>query len=174
MGKKLGIIIAVLILLIVASYHFYNSKELYGNDRASIIEVIKSIDNYDNKQIEILQINDFDEVRIVSFLSNNSPSYIEFNKKKGNFAWRYVESRNDESFSMFLPLGSSKILFVTNYENDIAKMQVDINEITVEQYFTPYQATVTWIDLPHTDKDKYEYRNYKYYDENGNEIKERD
>ena len=90
--------------------------------------------------------------------------------RKGNFTWRFIESRNDESFSMFLPLGSTKIMFVTNYESDIAKMQVDINGETVEQHFTPYQATVTWTDLPHTNKDTYEYRNYKYYDENGNQI----
>lgn len=174
MGKK-AIAIAVVILLVVASYYFYKSKELYGNDKASILEVITSIDDYHNKQIEILEINDFDDVRIVSFLSNNKPSYIEFNKNtKGNYSWRHVESRNDESISMFLPLGSTKIMFVTNYESDIAKLQVDINGETVEQSFTPYQATVTWSDLPHTNKDKYEFRNFKYYDENGNRIKERE
>ena len=170
MGKK-WISIAVLLLLVVAFYQFYQSKELYGNDEASIIEVIASFDDYEDKQIEILEINDFDDVRIVAFLSNNKPSYIEFNKnKKGNFTWSYIESRNDESFSMFLPLGSTKIMFVTNYESDIAKMQVDINGETVEQYFTPYQVTVMWSDLPQTNKDTYEYRNYKYYDENGNQI----
>ena len=170
MGKK-AIMIALLLLLVVVSYQLYQSKQLYGNDEASIIEVITSFDDYEDKQIEILEINDFDDVRIVAFLSNNKPSYIEFNKnKKGNFTWRFIESRNDESFSMFLPLGSTKIMFVTNYESDIAKMQVDINGETVEQHFTPYQATVTWTDLPHTNKDTYEYRNYKYYDENGDQI----
>ena len=170
MGKKV-VAIAVFILLIVATYYFYKSNELYGNDEASIIEVINSFDDYEDKQIEILKINDFDDVRIVAFLSNNKPSYIEFTKnKKGNFTWRYIESRNDESFSMFLPLGSTKIMFVTNYESDIAKMQVDINGETVEQYFTPYQATVMWTDLQQTNKDTYEYRNYKYYDENGEQI----
>ncbi len=74
---------------------------------------------------------------------------------------------------MFLPLfGSSKIMFVTNYENEIAKMKVDINEITLEQLFTPYQATVTWGDLPPSNENHYEYRNYKYFDQNENLIKE--
>ena len=73
---------------------------------------------------------------------------------------------------MFLPLGSSKMMFVTNDENKISKMQVDINEKTLEQNFTPNQATVTWVDLLQTNKNTYEFRNYKYYDENGNLIKE--
>jgi hypothetical protein len=86
--KKIGIIITVLILVLVASYYFYNSKELYGNDKASIVKVIKSIDDYENKAIEILEINDFNDVRIVVFISNNSPSYIEFYKnQKENYVW---------------------------------------------------------------------------------------
>lgn len=172
--KKIGIIISVSILVLVAFYYFYNTKELYGNDKTSIINVIKSIDDYKNKEIEILEINDFNDVRIVGFLSNNSPSYIEFNKnRKGNYVWRHIESRNSEVFSMFLPLfKNSKMMFVTNYENEIAKMHVDINGVTVEQDFIPYQATVTWVDYPQTNKDRYEYRNYKYYDKNGNLIKD--
>ena len=76
----------MLLLLVVGAYQLYQSKQLYGNDEASIIEVITSFDDYEDKQIEILEINDFDDVRIVAFLSNNKPSYIEFNKnEKGKF-----------------------------------------------------------------------------------------
>ncbi|MBB6454946.1 hypothetical protein HNQ94_003435 [Salirhabdus euzebyi] len=57
-------------------------------------------------------------------------------------------------------------MLVTNNENKIAKMQVDINGTTLEQYFTPYQATVTWVDFPHENINSYEFRNYKYYDKN--------
>lgn len=64
------------------------------------------------------------------------------------------------------------MMFVTNYDSEIARMQVGVNESTLEQNFTPYQATVTWVDLPKTNKDNYEFRNYKYYDKNGNLIKE--
>ena len=172
--KRIGIIVAVLILGIVASYYFYHSKEIYGNDKASIVMVIKSIDGYQDKEIEILEIKDFKDVRIASFLSNSSPSYIEFNKnKKGNYKWRHIESHQNESFSMFLPLmGNRKAMFVTNHENEIAKMQVDVNGTTLEQNFTPYQASVSWMDLPNTNENSYEYRNYKYYDENGDLIKE--
>ncbi|MGP4040360.1 hypothetical protein ACTWP4_10795 [Gracilibacillus sp. D59] len=176
MGKKtIGLIIAALILVSLVSYYFYNSNVLYGNDKASIVKEIKSIDGYKNKEIELLEINDFNDVRIVGFLSNNSPSYIEFNKnEKGDYVWKHIESHHNESFSLFLPLmGNSKMLFVTNYESKIARMQVDINESTLEQNFTPYQATVTWVDLPQKNKDSYEYRNYKYYDKNGNLIREK-
>jgi hypothetical protein len=170
--KKTGIIISVLILGLVASYYFYMSKELYGNDKASIVKVINSIDDYKNKEIEILEITDFNDERIVGFLSNNNPAYIEFNKnKKGDYVWRHIESRDNESFAMFLLLiGNTKIMFVTNYQNKIARMQVDVNGTTLEQNFIPDQATVTWVDLPQTNMNSYEYRNYKYYDENGNLI----
>ncbi|KKK38090.1 hypothetical protein WQ57_09700 [Mesobacillus campisalis] len=172
--KKTGLIMAVMILALVASYNLYKTKELYGNDKESIVKVIKSVGEYKDKEIEILKINDFNDVRIVGFLSNSSPSYIEFYKnQKGNYIWRHIESNNEESFSMFSPLmGNPKIMFVTNYENEIARMQVDINGTTLEQDFTPYQATVTWLDLPKTNKESYEYRNYKYYDENGKLLKE--
>jgi len=171
-NKKIGIIITTLILVTLVCYYFYNSKELYGNDKASIVKVIKSIDGYKNKEIELLEVNDFNDVRIVGFLSNNSPSYIEFNKnEKGNYVWKHIEAHKNDSFSMFLPLmGKSKMMFVTNYDSEIARMQVDINESTIEQTFTPYQATVTWVDLPQTNNGSYEYRNYKYYDKNGNLI----
>ncbi|MGJ9458349.1 hypothetical protein [Oceanobacillus sp. CF4.6] len=170
--KKLGIIVAGLILVIVVFFYFYNSKELYGNDKESIVNVINSIKGYEDKQIEILKINDFNEVRIVGFLSNSNPSYIEFHKnQKGNYEWRHIESDN-ESFSMFLPLtGSSKMMFVTNHDNKIAEIQVDINGEILEQKFTPYKGSVAWGDLPTTNKDSYEFRNYKYYDKDGNLIK---
>ncbi len=171
--KKIWIFIAALAVVLV-SFFFDNSKEFYGNDVDSIARAIKSINDYKNKEIEILQIDDFNNIRIVGFLSNNSPSYIEFNKnQKGNYVRRHIKSDNNDSFSMFLPLiGTSKIMFVTNYENEIAKMEVDINGITLEQHFTPHKATVTWIDLPPSYKNSYEYRNYKYFDKNGNLIKE--
>jgi hypothetical protein len=172
--KKIMIIITVLILVLVASYYFYNSKKLYGNDQASIVKVINSIDNYKNKEIEILEIKDFKDVRIVGFLSNSNPSYIEFNKnKKGNYVWRHIESHSDESFSTFLPLmGNTKMMFVTNHENEIAKMQVDVNGTSLEQNFIPYEAAVSWMDLPEAKGHSYEYRNYKFYDQNGDLIKE--
>jgi hypothetical protein len=74
---------------------------------------------------------------------------------------------------MFLPgRAIEKIMFVANDENDIAKMTVDINGETLEQTFPPKEPSVTWLDLPESKGDGYEYLNFKYYDENGALIEE--
>lgn len=57
-------------------YHFNNT--LYGNDKESIVKVIQSIKGYGGKPIEILGIKDFNDVRNVGYLYNDSPAYIEF------------------------------------------------------------------------------------------------
>ncbi|WP_421378090.1 hypothetical protein ACOJQI_12105 [Bacillus salacetis] len=121
-----------------------------------------------------MEINDFDDARLVGFLSGNNPSYIEFNKnEKGNYVWKHIETHQDESFSIFLTImRNSKLMFVTNSDNEIAKMQVDINGTTIEQSFTPYQATVSYVDLPQTKSNSYDYRNYKFFDINGELIRD--
>jgi hypothetical protein len=74
---------------------------------------------------------------------------------------------------MFLPgRAIEKIMFVVNNENDVAKMTVDINGETLEQTFPPHEPSVSWVDLPESTDGGYEYRNYKYYDENGDLIEE--
>jgi hypothetical protein len=175
--KKLGTIFVTIILVDMISIYYNNTKELYGNDKDSIVKVIKSIEGYEDKYIEILEIKDLSNLRIVAFLSNHSPGYIEFYKnKEGNYVWRHIEVRSDESFSSFLihldNTDSPKFMFITNNENEVAKMQVNINEHKLEQEFLPNQATVTWVDLPQTNKDHYEFRKYKFYDKAGNQINE--
>lgn len=176
---KLGIIFTTIILIVAISFYYYETKKLYGNDKDSILKVIKSFEGYEDKQIEILDIKDFNDkdfnkVRIVGFLSDNNPAYAEFHQnQEGNYILRGIESRNNESLSMFIHL-TSKIMFVTNYNNKIAKLQVDVNGNSLEQKFTPYKGSVTWVELPPTDKSSYEYRDYKYYDKDGNLIKDID
>lgn len=63
-------------------------------------------------------------------------------------------------------------MFVTNNENEIAKMQVTINGEKLEQVFTPNKVTVNWMDFPKINEYGYSFRNYKYYDKEGNLIKE--
>jgi hypothetical protein len=171
--RKITILIAA-VLILVASYAWYQSTKVYGNDKESIIKVIKSVEGYEDKDIHVVQINDFEDVRIAGFLANHSPSYIEFAKNnKGNYVWQHIESNQNEALSMFLPgRGIEKIMFVANGENDVAKMTVDINGETVEQTFPPHEPSVTWVDLPESKRDGYGYRNYKYYDENGDLIEE--
>ncbi|MFC0274603.1 hypothetical protein ACFFIX_25075 [Metabacillus herbersteinensis] len=158
-------------ILVVAILTFNGIKQLYGNDEASIVRVINSIEGYEHKSIEILEIKDFDDLRIVAFLANNRPGYIEFTEnKKGNYVWRHLEVKENETFSSF-HISPRKIMFVTNNENEIAKMQVDLNEQKFEREYIPNKATVTWADLPQTDKNEYTFRNYKYYDKDGIIIK---
>jgi hypothetical protein len=172
------IIVPILLFgVIIFIFYFNDTKQLYGNDRESIMKVIKSIEGYENRSIEILQVKDFNHLRIVAFLSNNSPGYIEFHKDKdGNYVWKHIEVKHNEPFSSFLlhlnRTENPRFMFITNNENEIAKMQVTVNEHKLEQEFLPNQVTVTWVDLPQTDKSEYTFQNYKYYDKDGNLIKE--
>lgn len=154
-------------------YHFNNT--LYGNDKESIVKVIQSIKGYEDKPIEILGIKDFNDVRVVGFLYNDSPAYIEFYKNDvGNYKWRSIEVRHDETLSSFSPILPNnirrKLMYVSNYENEITKIQVDINGQLVEQDFLSNKAAVTWVDFPLTDKKDYTFQNYKFYDAKGNII----
>jgi LPS O-antigen subunit length determinant protein (WzzB/FepE family) len=171
--RKITILIAA-VLILVAAFAWYQSTKVYGNDKESVIKVIKSVEGYEDKDIHVVKINDFDDVRIVGFLANHNPSYIEFAKNdKGNYVWKHIESNQNEALAMFLSgRAIEKIMFVANDENDVAKMTVDINGETLEQTFPPHEPSVNWVDLPESKEDGYEYRNYKYYDENGDLIEE--
>ncbi len=72
---------------------------------------------------------------------------------------------------MFLPgRAIEKIMFVANDQNEVAKMTVNFNGVTVEQTFPPYEPSVTRVNLPESTDGGYDYRNYKYHDENGDLI----
>lgn len=178
--KKLNltfIIVPILLFSVFFIPYFNDTNQLYGNDRESIKKVINSIEGYENRTVEILEVKDINDLRVVAILGNNSPGYIEFHKDEaGNYIWRHIEVKNNEPFSSFLlhlnRKESPKFMFVTNNQNEIAKMKVTVNGHILEEEFLPNQKTVTWVDLPETDKDDYEFRNYKYYDNDGNLIKE--
>lgn len=173
-GRKLLVVTFGILVVAILTFYFNGTKQLYGNDEASIVKVINSIEGYEHKSIEILEIKDFDDQRIVAFLANNRPGCMEFTEnKKGNYIWRNIEVKENETFSSF-HISPRKMMFVTNNENEIAKMQVDINEQKFEREFIPNKATVTWADLPQTDNNEYTFRNYKYYDKDGIIIKKFD
>lgn len=169
----MGAIGIALLIAVAAFSYFTDTKELYGNDEDSIIKVIHSIENYKNGEISILEINDFKDVRIVGFLSDNSPSYIQFHKsQEGNYIWKNIESAGNESISMFLPLMEiSKMMFIMNTDNKIAKIKVDINGSNLEQNIIPNKAAVIWLDLPQSINGSYEFRNYQFYDQHGELIR---
>ncbi|MBB6693649.1 hypothetical protein H7B90_19835 [Cohnella xylanilytica] len=163
------IIVAFLLFIGFLAYYFNQPDPVFGNDEESIATVINSIKGYEDKSIEILEIEDLDDQRMVGFLSDHNPGFIQFQKNKnGNYLWKHIEVRNNESFSIFIIPGFQRFMIVTNNENKVAKMQVNINGQQLEQPFTPYQSNVAWVRLPETDRSDYEFRDYKYYDQDGN------
>lgn len=166
-AKRLLIIGAFLLLLGFFAFYFNDTQQLYEE---SILKVIHSIEGYENNSIEIVAIKDMNDRRYAGFLSNNNPGYIQFQKNKdGNYRWQHIEVNVNEAFSAFAP-EPRLFMIVTNEENKIAKMQVSVNGQEIEQEFTPYKASVTWMFLPKTEKSHYTFQNYKYYDKDGELI----
>ncbi|GGM43628.1 hypothetical protein GCM10011351_32000 [Paraliobacillus quinghaiensis] len=176
-NSKVFVLTAIILIAILGFYILLDSIEKpYGNDKESIEKVIKSIEGYENESIEILEIKDIYEERIVGFLSNNNPAYIQFTKnKKGNYEWIHIEKSEGHSFSpylIFVPVPNEdsnvlKFMIVTNQENNIAKMELEVNGEVIEQEFGVNQNSVYWIALPKGKKHSFK---YKYFDKDGNEI----
>ena len=163
-----------MVIFLLYKFIGISNQKYYGNNEEMIKKVIHSIDGYEKRSISILEIKDFNETRIVSMLADNRPGYIEFNKnKKGNYEWRHIEVTNEGTFGFYLPKinKESKIMIVTNPNNNMAKLSVKINNQYIEQLINPIQSSVTWIDLPQTENNEYRFDNYKYFDQNGQLIK---
>ncbi|WP_152681126.1 hypothetical protein [Neobacillus vireti] len=114
--------------------------------------------------------------RVVPFLINNNPGYIQFSKnKRGNYEWNHIEKTGNHSFASFLvhlkgeELPNLKFLFVTNEDNEIAKVELAVNGQFFKKELKVHESSAAWVDLP---KQKFGEYKYKLYDENGNLIKE--
>lgn len=164
-------------IILIAVFTFYFTDIMnrpYGNDKESIVKVINTIDGYEYGRIEILDIRDINDDRVVGFLFNDHPAYIQFTKdKKGNYRWKHIEKREGESFVPFLinifasesPI--LKFMIITNKENEISKMELDVDGNVIEQRFSVNQESVSWIDVPQGKSHEFK---YKYFDKNGNPI----
>lgn len=107
---------------------------------------------------------------------NNNPGYIQFTKnKRGNYEWKHIEKRENQSFASYLvnlhgeELPNLKFLFVTNEDNEIAKVELNVNGQVFKKEFKVHENLVAWIDLPKHKSAEYK---YKFYDENGKLIEE--
>lgn len=176
-NKVVVISLTIILVLVVGVFYSTSLQKVYGNDEESIIEVIQSIEGYNHGLIEILEVRDIEDIRIVAFLVNNSPSYIRFERNsKGNYEWSYAEKKDDKSFASFsikVPSESLdvRLMVITTEENKIAKMELGVNNRIIEQGFRVNERTVTWI--PYSTPNEKQYRfTYKYYDENGNPVVE--
>ena len=174
--KRNGIYLAgsILILLLVIVYFISSRPDpLNGNDQASIKKILESISPSQNNEVEILEIKDIYGKRVVAFLSDNDPSYAEFNKDEGgNYQFSNFESRNDKGLPSFLiqdfsdqeEVHAASMMFITNQNNTVSKLELTVNEDQVfEREFKVHQKAVEWIELPKSNKYHFE---YKYYDEN--------
>jgi len=168
--KTILLLIIVLIALVSVISNKLNSNEIYGNNLESIKKMILTIESYENTSIEILEIKDFGNDRIVGFLSDETPAYIEFSKNDaGNYCFVYTEMYTNNSFSTFIINFSdndSIAAVIKNRYNDIAKLELSVNSQVIEQEFNTNQDSVTWIELPHCSTSNCRY-DYRYYDING-------
>ena len=82
----LGTFSIVLSVISITFFSVYSSKEIYGNDKESIVRSIKSNEIIENKNdLEIADIVDVDEdMRIVGFFSNGGTGVATFIKNKSN------------------------------------------------------------------------------------------
>lgn len=172
--SKKHIITAIILITILFIYFLISNQQVYGNDQASIEQVIKSIEGYENDSIEILEINDINDDRVVGFLSNHNPAYIQFTKNhNGDYQWNHIEKSSGQSFSEFLinvrndHSNELKMMIVTTQENEIAKMQLSVNNQVKEQEFSVNQKRVYWRDIPKSKDNNYAFE-YKFFDNNGN------
>jgi len=176
--NKVLVISSILILvLLVGVFYSTSLQKVYGNDEESIIELIQSIEGYHHGLIEILEVKDIEDIRIVAFLVNNTPAYIRFERNsKGNYEWSYAEKKDGESFASFsikVPSESLDVrrMVITTEDNEIARMELGVNDRVIEQDFDVNERTVTWIPISTPNVKQYSYT-YKYFDENGNSIVE--
>ncbi|WP_435921446.1 hypothetical protein [Paenibacillus sp. DYY-L-2] len=165
--------IAIVLVLVTFLVLLFNSskQQYYGNNEELIEKVIHTIDGYEHRSISVLEVKDINETRIVGILADNLPGYIEFKRNnKGNYEWIHIEVTNEGTLGFYLPdmnkASNRKIMIVTNQDNQIAKISVEINNQLVEKSIKPIQSSVTWIDLPQTNNDEYRFDNYQYYDQN--------
>lgn len=119
-----------------------------------------------------MQIDDLNQDRVVSFLADGDPSYIQFKKNdNGDYEWKLIMVESDEKFASFMPdlrsVNERRFLFVKNGESRVANMKVDVNNQELEQSFQVNQPDVQWLDLPPTEKNSYTYSNYRYYSNEG-------
>ncbi|MFB9329376.1 hypothetical protein ACFFSY_25850 [Paenibacillus aurantiacus] len=172
--KANGFILAAVVLLaILIIYTSGKDKQLYGNDNESVIKAIQSIDSHRNAEVELLETRDMGDDRYVAFLANNEPAYIHFRRNnKGNYGMIDSEGPAAYDFADFLihpnkQAGSPpQFLFVSNERSEVAKLELSVNDETIEQTFPVGQKKATWLELPKTEGDSYRF-DYKYYDEAG-------
>lgn len=169
--------VALLIGVTFITFNFMSSSfYINGNDEESIVQTIQSIDMYADTSIDIIDIKDVEDERLVAFLSNNLPAYIHFIKDKyGNYKWISAEIKGEPLSHFFIHLSNRMdnysnlwILTVATYDNEISKMELLANQQVFVEEFSLYKNSATWLEMPKEEKD-FSF-DYIYYDKNGKLI----
>ncbi len=172
-----AVVIGATFLVII---YFNSSFYINGNDEESIVQTIQSIDMFENTSIEIIDIKDVGDERLVAFLSNDSPANIHFIKDNyGNYNWSTSEKKEEPLSHFFIHLNNSMdnhtnlliLTIATNY-NEISKMELLANQHLFVEEFALYKNSATWTEMPKEEKN-FSF-DYKYYDKNGKLIENED
>jgi hypothetical protein len=166
MRNKIIYSICVIAVLLIALFFLEKNKEVYGNDVESIIQVINSIDLYEDTNIEIIDIFDQDKSRIVSFLSNGNPAFIEF-KDKGNNKYKYQCSevdRSDKFNSFFISIfgenSSHNYVLSINGYSDLIRLKFKANNDIYEVGFEKDVPAAKWTKLKPSSDNSYSFEWY--------------
>ncbi|QKE71294.1 hypothetical protein HPK19_00065 [Arthrobacter citreus] len=182
--SKVGVLVFSVLILFALYFIINQSHQLNGNNEENIVKAIHSFDGYeDQDSIEIVKIIDSKKDRTVAFLYGSNPGYIHFIKNNsGNYQVSEMESHSGEALSTFKvqlvdKIGINNLLVVTNNDNPVTKMKVQIiGETTIERNFDVGEKTASLIkfkDMPKQKDSGFEF-NYEYFDKNGKQISEGD
>ncbi|KIL43225.1 hypothetical protein [Jeotgalibacillus campisalis] len=174
--KKLYSVLVITAMGVFIFIYLNSSFYQNGNNEESIVKTIQSLDLFENSSIEIIDIKDVGEERVVAFLSNNTPAYSHFEKDKyGNYDWKSAEKKEGTLAHFLITLSQDMgdgypnliYLTITTQDNEISKMELGANEYVFVEAFDLNRNSATWTELP---KEKEIAIEHKYYDIDGNLI----
>lgn len=178
MRKRNPLLFAVILVVGIGILFWMREKPLYGNDAESIGRIL--LEQEQHGDVTILEIKDIGEYRVVAYLHNNTDQALTMFQKnaKGNYEWVRSEKQTGEPLAIFntgllymdVQEGPS-FIFVTNPENQVAAVQVDVNGFSEKVELPVGEAAVKWLDIPKSEDGQYDFT-YTYFDQNGNEIEE--
>ncbi len=162
----LSILIATLISTTIILLYQYNVNKTFTEE--VITSIINDIDIFKGENIEIIDIYDFDDDKIIAFLSNDTPSTIRFEKNEfGHYNTIDASKVNknidntqvNSTYSMFLHqnIGNDKvndlILIVASQYNDKKTISFTVNEkvYTVDVKINTPSSAYTLIENPSDD-----------------------
>ncbi len=143
MKKKFMLFALISTISLLAVFIFIRNKPIYGNDEESIVQVINSISLYEGKSIHLLEIYDFDDDRVVTFLSNSSPSIIEFYKNdKGNYTGPRSKTKHYDDIGQFIigAIGKDDDIFVFSVKNQYSSTDILTFKANKEIYTVDFSS----------------------------------